>query len=149
LSVFSLFIKGKPMTVVNKSLDENSKDTRIKTILLADDDEFVRDFTKTVLIMSGYSVIDAIDGEDALLKYELYRKYINLLIFDICMPKRNGYETYKTIAMIDPHVKAIFISGYTNDFLRRQDIINRGLVLVSKPFSPKELIQKIHRLFIA
>jgi DNA-binding NarL/FixJ family response regulator len=65
------------------------------------------------------------------------------------MPKRNGYEAYEAIARIDPHVKAIFISGYTNDFLQRQDIANRGLVLVSKPFSPTELIKHVRAAFQA
>ena len=134
------------MTVANKSLDENSEAIRIKTILLADDDEFARDFTKTVLKMAGYEVIDAINGEDAVLKFELFKDRIDLLVLDVAMPKKNGFEAYQAMKNISSMIKVIFISGYINDLVSRKEINSRSMTLISKPFAPAELVRQISSL---
>jgi len=66
----------------------------VRTILLADDDESCREFTKTVLAAFGYRVVKALAGEGAIEKFKEHRDSIQLLILDVVMPKKNGREAY-------------------------------------------------------
>ncbi|HAM50554.1 MAG TPA: hypothetical protein DCP92_07590 [Nitrospiraceae bacterium] len=111
-----------------------------KTILLADDDASVREFTKAVLETFGYRVIEALDGEDAIEKFKENRNSIRLLIFDVVMPKKNGREAYKEILKIQPGAKALFISGYTQESFRGDEAHEEGIPFISKPFLAKVLI---------
>lgn len=117
-----------------------------KTVLLADDDPTVRGLTRTILEMSGYLVIEAEDGEDAVQKFMTHRDRIVLLVLDVVMPKKNGKETYAEIRKMNPGIKVLFISGYTYDIIRRDGIIEDGLSLVSKPFSSNELLSTVQSL---
>ncbi|MGE5894045.1 MAG: response regulator [bacterium] len=117
-----------------------------KTVLLADDDPTVRSLTRTILEMSGYLVIEAEDGEDAVQKFMTHRDRIVLLVLDVVMPKKNGKETYAEIRKMNPGIKVLFISGYTYDIIRRDGIIEDGLSLVSKPFSSNELLSTVQSL---
>ncbi len=83
-----------------------------ETILLAEDDENVRKLTRTVLEDFGYKVITAFDGQDAVIKYKENKDKIQLLLFDIIMPKTTGKEAYDEIKAITPEVKVLFVSGY-------------------------------------
>jgi CheY-like chemotaxis protein len=80
---------------------------------VGEDDPDTRLFLKTVLEDSGYTVIEAVDGRDAVEKFEKERDRIRLLMLDIIMPRQNGREAYEDIRKICPAVKTIFLSGYT------------------------------------
>lgn len=68
-----------------------------ETILLAEDEEAVRKLAKTVLEEFGYTVIEASDGQEAVSKFTANRDRIDLLLFDIVMPRMNGREVYEKI----------------------------------------------------
>lgn len=120
--------------------------TNGKTVLLADDDPTVRSLTRAILEMSGYLVIEAEDGEDAVQKFMTHKDRIVLLVLDVVMPKKNGKETYAEIRKMKPGIKVLFISGYTYDIIRRDEIIEDGISLVSKPFSSNELLSTVQSL---
>ena len=84
-----------------------------ETILLAEDDEVVREIAIEILEDFGYEVIVAVDGEDAVQKYLENRKRIQLLLFDLIMPKKTGKEAYDEIRKVEPDIKVIFTSGYS------------------------------------
>jgi PAS domain S-box-containing protein len=117
-----------------------------ETILIAEDDQYVREFLKEVLIEYGYTVIESSDGEDALQVFNRHRDKIQLLILDVIMPKKNGKETYDEIKTIRKDIKAIFISGYATDILYKKGIPEEGLNFISKPISPDELLIKVRKL---
>lgn len=119
-----------------------------KTILLADDEETVRMFTRTVLETVGYRVIEAVDGEDAVEKFRKYNNYIHFLILDVVMPKKNGREAYDEISKIRPGIRTLFISGYADDVMIRERMTLKGICLVSKPFSAEMLLRNISAVFI-
>jgi CheY-like chemotaxis protein len=119
--------------------------SRVKTILLADDDESVRKFTKTVLESEGYRVIEAVDGEHAVNKFKDHRDCIRLLIFDIVMPKKNGRDAYAEILKMEPEIKALFLSGYDKV---RQELPNEAVPFISKPFLIKVLLGQVKELLI-
>src|SRR3989338_2139379 len=114
-----------------------------ETILVAEDEEDVRELTKIVLEGHGYTVIEAVDGEDAIDKFKENKDKIHLLLFDVIMPNKNGREAYDAIKEIRPGIKALFMSGYSGDIVYRKDILGNGLHLIAKPVSPTELLKRV------
>ncbi|HBG04306.1 MAG: hypothetical protein A2075_14120 [Geobacteraceae bacterium GWC2_58_44] len=117
-----------------------------ETILLAEDDEGVRALVRTVLTGSGYRVIEARDGEDAVVKFREHRELIDLLVMDVIMPKKNGKEAFLEISAMKPGTKAVFVSGYTADIIDKNGLIDAGLHLISKPLLPNQLLAKVREL---
>lgn len=117
-----------------------------ETILLAEDDAAVRQFVKTILEEFGYSVIEAIDGEDAIDKYMANKDSIKLLVLDVIMPKKNGKEVYDSIIAVKPGIKTLFTSGYNEEIIHTHGVIMEGLNFVSKPFIPTELLRTIRAI---
>lgn len=116
-----------------------------KTILVADDDEVIRTFIKTLLERVGYKVIEAMDGEDAVNKF-MEHDNIQLLIIDVIMPKIHGKGVYEAIKKVRPDIKAIFTSGYNVDFIHKKEVLEKGLDLILKPFLPKVLLAKVREV---
>ncbi len=114
-----------------------------ETILLAEDEPAVMNYTKYILEEYGYKVIKAADGEEAVKKYKESNKIIQLLILDVTMPRKNGKEVYEIIKKINPTIKAIFMSGYTGNILNERGTAIKDFVFISKPFEPQELLKKI------
>jgi signal transduction histidine kinase len=114
-----------------------------ETILIAEDEEDVREITKIVLEGHGYTVIEAVDGEDAIDKFRENKDKIHLLLFDIIMPNKNGKEAYKAIKEMRPDIKALFMSGYSEDIVSKKDLPGKGFSLIVKPVSPIELLKKV------
>jgi PAS domain S-box-containing protein len=114
-----------------------------ETILIAEDDREVRNLAKDLLQGQGYSIVEAVDGDDAVSKFMENRDRVRLLILDVIMPKMNGRQVYEVIRQLQPDIRAIFISGYTADVIHRRGIIEEGLDFVSKPLSPAEILRKI------
>lgn len=117
-----------------------------ETILLAEDDEDVKSLTKTVLEEFGYKVIEAADGEEAIRRFIDNKDKIQLLIFDVVMPRIGGKKAYEKIRKMKPDIKVIFTSGYTADFVQKRDIIEKGWGFITKPVSPTELLKKVREV---
>ena len=117
-----------------------------ETILLAEDELFLREVTKEMFEEYGYKVIDAVDGEDAMEKFMKNKDDVQLLLLDAIMPKKNGKEVYMEIRKIRPDIKTVFLSGYSADVVQDKGIHEEGLTLISKPISPAELLIKIREV---
>jgi PAS domain S-box-containing protein len=122
--------------------------TGTEAILLVEDDAEVRMAAKEILTESGYKVIEAVDGEDAIQKFskEGNREEIQLLILDVVMPKKNGKEVYEAIKKIRSDIKVVFISGYPAEIIHKKRVMEDGLDFVMKPFSPHDLLKKIRNV---
>jgi DNA-binding NtrC family response regulator len=116
------------------------------TILVAEDEEFVRLFLKTTLSRAGFKLIIAEDGEDALRKFKKHQDTISLVISDIVMPRMKGRSLYEEICKIKPGIKMIFISGYSADMIKLSEIRKDQLEFIPKPFSKKDLLGKIRSI---
>ena len=114
-----------------------------ETILVAEDEEYVRHLVKMVLERHGYRVIEAVDGRDAIEKFKANKDKIHLLLFDVIMPNKNGKEAYEAIREVRHDVKALFMSGYSDEAIQRKDILGVGVTLVSKPISPVDILKKV------
>ena len=117
-----------------------------ETILVAEDDEVLRNLTSTVLGRAGYTVIEARDGEDAVRKFAENKERISLALLDGIMPKKSGQEVYEEIWRISPDIKVVFLSGYAEGAVNERTIRERGLTLMLKPVSPRELVKKVREV---
>ena len=114
-----------------------------ETVVIAEDDPAVRNLIKTELESFGYSVIEAVDGEDAVKKFRENKDSVRLLLFDVIMPKKHGGEAYEDIKGIRQDMKAIFMSGYTSDIIQSKGLLEDGIEFISKPVLPNELLIKV------
>lgn len=117
-----------------------------KTLLLADDNADIRTLFGDFLEGQGYKVIRAVDGEDAISKFTESKNMPDLLILDAVMPKKNGREVYDQIKKIRPGIKALFISGHTEDALSDMGLLAEGFSFISKPYLPGDLLAKVRRM---
>jgi polar amino acid transport system substrate-binding protein len=114
-----------------------------ETILVAEDDVTVRSLVKEILHQYGYTVIEAVDGEDAIKRFAEHRDRVKLLILDVIMPKKNGKEVYLAIQRDNPGVKVLFASGYTADILSRKGVMEDSRDFIPKPISSPELLRRV------
>lgn len=117
-----------------------------KTILLAEDDREVRNLIRSILEINGYKVIEAEDGADAIEKYLENKDRIDLLLFDLIMPRMNGKLAYDEIRKLKPEIPVLFMSGYTSDVLQQKGIFKEKINLLLKPLSSLKLLTKIREL---
>ena len=120
-----------------------------ETILVAEDEAAVRRLVTTLLRRNGYTVIEAVNGEDAVSRFKEHRDAINLLLFDLIMPKMNGKIAMDAIRRINPGINGIFLSGYAPDNLQDKDLIDNRTEMLFKPVSPKELLHSIRKILDA
>jgi len=117
-----------------------------ETILVAEDDEIVRGLVASILMQSGYTVIEAENGEDAVNKFMANRSKIKLLLLDVIMPKKNGKEVYEKIRIFEPDIKTLFLSGYTADIMHKKGLLEKGLNFLLKPVDLNDLVQKVRTI---
>jgi len=105
------------------------------TILVADDEELIRTLASRFLAQSGFNVLSAVSGEDALKQSRNHKGDIHLLLSDIEMPGIKGVELAEKLTLERPEIKVILISGYSTQML----ILNHGWHFLPKPFAPARL----------
>ncbi|HEU0265517.1 MAG TPA: ATP-binding protein [Geobacterales bacterium] len=120
-----------------------------ETILLAEDDESVRDITLLVLQRAGYHLLQAVDGVEAVECYRQHKEEIDLVLLDVIMPRMNGRQAWEELVKIDPGVRIAFMSGYTSDIIERQGIAEQGLTVINKPVPPEELLRLVRQILSA
>lgn len=116
------------------------------TILVAEDDATIRKLLREILEMYGYTVIEAVDGEDAVRRFQENKDRIQLLIIDVIMPKKNGKEAYEEIKKIHGDVRVLFSSGYTADIIHKKGVLEEGVNFLSKPATPQHLLSKVREV---
>ena len=117
-----------------------------ETILLAEDNEMVRDYTVEMLQAEGYTLLTAHDGEEAVELFARRGDEIDLLLFDIVMPRMGGEEAWQRIHEIRPDVPVLFASGYSETVFQANFIQKEGLTLMQKPFKRDELLRQIREM---
>ncbi|MBI5075837.1 MAG: PAS domain S-box protein [Nitrospirae bacterium] len=114
-----------------------------ETILIAEDDASLRTLSRTVLSHYGYKVLDAVDGDDAVIKFSRDKESIKLVILDGIMPNKNGREAFDEILKLCPDMKAIFMSGYAEDIFTHDGIPDTTAVFIQKPVTPDKLLRTV------
>jgi len=117
-----------------------------ETILLVEDEDVVRDLARRALERRGYTVLAPRLPKQALRLMQQYVGPVSLLVTDVVMPEMNGRELAAQITALRPNIRVLYISGYTDDVISTHGVLEQGIVLLPKPFGPKELVQKVRQV---
>jgi PAS domain S-box-containing protein len=117
-----------------------------ETVLLAEDEEAVRRFAREILTGNGYKVLEAGNGREALLLSEAHRGEIHLLLTDVMMPKMSGRELAGRIRTQRPGLRILYMSGYTDDAILRDGVLEDGIPFLQKPFTPEGVARKVREV---
>ena len=118
-----------------------------ETILLVEDDLSVLEMIADMLTGHGYAVLAAnTPGEAVRIAAERSGEF-DLLMTDVIMPEMNGRDLAKKMLSLYPHLKCLFMSGYTANVIAHHGVLNEGVNFIQKPFSTNELITKVQRVF--
>jgi len=139
-----------PISAGQLSVAESTSHTRApggsETILVVEDEETVASLVTNVLEANGYTVLNAVDGLDALGVWELNDGPIDLVLTDVVMPNMGGVELVQELKEGGFVPKILFMSGYTNLAPDRLERLDEKVVLIEKPFSPNQLIERIREI---
>jgi two-component system, cell cycle sensor histidine kinase and response regulator CckA len=118
----------------------NTSDTDRVTILLVDDDPTIRKINRKTLEQRGYDVIEASDGQTAIDLFTIHAEAIHLVILDLVLPRRSGYEVYEYIMKSLPDMKVIFATGYSSEYLQK---LPPDAMVMQKPISKSTLLDTV------
>jgi two-component system cell cycle sensor histidine kinase/response regulator CckA len=116
-----------------------------ETILVAEDEDVVRNLAGQILRMYGYNVLEAPHGGSALLKCE-QNKTIHLILTDVIMPEMNGKELVERLLPYHPGMKVLYMSGYTDDEVIQHGVLEEKVPFIQKPFTPMALLKKVRKV---
>jgi CheY-like chemotaxis protein len=112
-------------------------------VLLVEDEKGVRELTREYLEASGYTVLEAEDGQSALTLATGYLGNIDLLLSDVVMPGISGRELAERLSRLRPGIKTLYMSGYTDRAIVHHGILQSDTILLQKPFSMAKLAAKV------
>jgi signal transduction histidine kinase/CheY-like chemotaxis protein len=116
-----------------------------ETVLLVEDEEQVRNLTRTMLSRQGYRILEAGSGADALQLARQHPGFIHLLLTDIVMPHMSGVELAREMHAVRPEIRVLFMSGYTDNALAEQRLLTDDMGFIHKPFSSAALQKKVRQ----
>ncbi|HEX6104616.1 MAG TPA: response regulator [Gemmatimonadales bacterium] len=120
-----------------------------ETILVAEDEQGVRELVRKILSDHGHTVLEARHGRDALMLAERYERPIDLLVTDVVMPEMGGGELARRLAERRPGLRVLFVSGYSNDEVLRRGISGAETAFLQKPFTSEELMRRVRQVLDA
>jgi PAS domain S-box-containing protein len=120
--------------------------TGTETILLVEDEDVVRRLAKRILEKLGYRIIEASHGGEAFVIFEERCSEIDLLLTDVIMPHMNGNQLYNRLRKINPTLKAVFMSGYTEDAIAQHGVLDDDVNFIQKPYKTVELANIVRKV---
>jgi PAS domain S-box-containing protein len=120
-----------------------------ETVLVVEDEAMVRALVRNILEGNGYTVVEAVDGEDAISIGGRHADPIHLILTDVVMPKMCGREAAESLALRLPGVKVLYMSGYTDEAIVRHGVLETGIPFIEKPFTPESLLRKVRQVLDA
>lgn len=133
--------KPEPTTESPKVQKFEKKGT--ETVLLVEDEPAILQLYKRILERLNYRVLTANTPNEALAIAEAYSEEIHLLITDVVMPEMNGRELAQRLQLLYPNLRRLFMSGYTSNIIAHQGVLDKDVNFIQKPFSQKELADKV------
>jgi PAS domain S-box-containing protein len=140
---------GETATQVATPVETQKPEPGTETILLVEDEANLRYLARQYLEKQGYKVIEAADGAVAMQIAVAHDKVIHLLLTDVIMPGMNGRELAQRIAEIRPNVKILYMSGYTENVIGHNGMLDAGVRLLQKPFTLRDLRSKVREVLDA
>lgn len=120
-----------------------------ETILLVDDEDFIRDLGSRILTKAGYRVVTASNGEEALAVYRNRGDQISLVILDLIMPVMGGKQCLDSLLAIDPSIKIVIASGFSADGPTRETLVAGAKGFIDKPYNLRKALEVIRNVLDA
>ncbi|MEW6658939.1 MAG: PAS domain S-box protein [Thermodesulfobacteriota bacterium] len=117
-----------------------------ETILLVEDDVGLRELISTALRKYGFTVLEAAQGDEALLLCEREKSSIHLMLTDVVMPQISGSALAEQLKLLHPEMQVLFMSGYTEDAIIHHGVLNSDVNFIPKPFRILALVQKVREV---
>ncbi|MGC9092190.1 MAG: PAS domain S-box protein [Bacteroidota bacterium] len=145
-TTFRVYLPASEKTETPLRMEEAPMSTGNELILVVDDEDTLRELVKDVLETYGYRVMLAGNGEEALQVYSKHKEEIALVILDMVMPKMGGRETFLKLKELNPKVRALLSTGYSQNG-KAQEILNSGVMgFLQKPYQAEELAAKVRKV---
>jgi two-component system cell cycle sensor histidine kinase/response regulator CckA len=150
-TTFKIYMPAGPIASWNRTAPKPGPVTidGTETILLAEDEENVRNLASTALRAHGYTVLEARNGSEALSLAEQYQQPIDMLVTDVVMPQMGGRILAEQLTALRPMLKVLFMSGYMDDVVVRHGVLAAEVDFLPKPFSPSVLVAKVREVLDA
>jgi two-component system cell cycle sensor histidine kinase/response regulator CckA len=142
--VYLPYVKGTDLPMLESRVPGESLQGT-ETILLVEDEDAVRKLAQRALEGFGYKVISACSGKEALEVCRGQDGVPDILVTDVVMPQMSGPDLARTLTLLWPGLKVLFISGYVGDAFARGEMEN-GIELLPKPFTPEGLARKVREV---
>jgi CheY-like chemotaxis protein len=133
----------------SKQAEPQAANNGEETILLVEDEEAVRELASLILNAKGYLVLSTPSAQEAELLSVTHRGEIHLLLTDIIMPGASGHELAKRITARHPRTHILYVSGYTDNVLALDGVLETGVSFLQKPFTPGALAKKVREVLDA
>ena len=147
-STFNIYLPASETLISEQSPEEREEEIQQgdETILLVDDEDIIIDVGQEMLTATGYDVLSAKGGKEAIEVYKKNKDKIDIIILDMVMPDMGGGEVYDTLKEINPDIKVLLSSGYSISG-QATKIIERGCNgFIQKPFNISQLSQEIREI---
>ena len=115
---------------------------KTRTVLVVDDEQSVRKLVQSILVKSGYAVISAADGLEALEKLSLDKTRVDLLLSDVLMPGLSGHQLARQVRSFIPNLRILMMSGFNAE----DSAVRTEWPLIQKPFTPKALLRRVEEV---
>ena len=148
-STFNMYlpaVEEAPTVEIQPEVLLSELPTGEETVLVVEDEDMIRDMVQRALTICGYSVLEATSGEEALRVNEQHDGRVHLIISDVMMPQMNGRELAERLEPLQPGVKVLYISGYTNDEVVRQGVLDENMAFLQKPFGLENLARTVREI---
>ncbi|MGZ8449198.1 MAG: ATP-binding protein [Candidatus Deferrimicrobiaceae bacterium] len=148
-TTFTMYLPRVEAPVEEQCLPERAPvDDRkgTETLLVAEDEDLVRDLVRTILTARGYKVLEARDGNESIEIGTSHEGPIHLLLTDMGMPHMSGQEVAKRLMEVRPGIKTLFMSGYREDSGNGDEGPYPEASFIQKPFRPDALARKVREL---
>lgn len=129
----------------SQSAKESTSIYGTETVLVVEDEEIVRKLVCETLETYGYDVLEA-PSPVAGLQIAAAKEKIHLLLTDVIMPGMNGRELYQKVAAVQSGIRVLYMSGYTNNVIAHQGILDEGVHFLQKPFTVQGLVKKVRQV---
>jgi two-component system, cell cycle sensor histidine kinase and response regulator CckA len=137
------------VSISRKPLTPNKQTFSTSTILIVEDNEAVRDVLCTLLTGQGFQVLAAASGHQAIEEARNYKGPLDLLLTDVVMPGMKGPEVYQNLVQHQPGIQVLYMSGYTENIIFREGVLQEGIHFIQKPFPLQVLIEKLDSILAA
>lgn len=155
--VYSEPEKGTTFKIYLPRVDESLEEARTsqpaktlprggETVLIVEDEAEVRRLTVRILKNQGYRVLEASRGEDALQVYAQYGAPVHLMVTDVILPGMSGRELAERLRSLHPKLKVLYMSGYTENTIIHNEVLEEGVNYIQKPFSLKKLVRTVRQV---